>query len=98
MIRSRFTIEKVREKLQTKLEVIGLIPTFYERTTIAAECIEEIGKNLNYKLFEPVKKTVRFTEASVAGRSIADFSPQSEDVIAAYNHVAEEIEKWAKRG
>ena len=91
------TIDKVREKLQTKLEVIGLLPTFYERTTIAAECIEEIGKNLKYKLFEPVKKTVKFTEASVAGRSIADFSPQTEDVISAYNHVAEEIEKWAKR-
>jgi chromosome partitioning protein len=71
------TIEDVRRITNRGLRVAGILPTMYDgRTAHAREVLENVGKRYELRVFSPaVRKSIRFAEAPVAGRSILKFSP-----------------------
>ena len=91
------TIEKVKAKLRPDLEIIGIVPTMWEKTVLAKEVVEELKENLGnkIKIFPPVKKTVKAAESSVAGVSILTYAPKT-DIANIYQEIAKEILKWAE--
>lgn len=91
------TIEKVKAKLRPDLEIIGIVPTMWEKTVLAKEVVEELKENLSnkIKIFPPVKKTVKAAESSVAGVSILTYAPKT-DIANIYQEIAKEILKWAE--
>jgi chromosome partitioning protein len=87
------TIEKVRQRLNGELEVLGILATMYNaRTTHSREVLEEIRKQFGDKVFRTVTPyTVKLQDSSMAGGSILDFTPNSE-VAQSYRDLAEEVE------
>jgi chromosome partitioning protein len=63
------------------------------RTKHAREVLEDVGTRYGVRVFEPpVKKSIRFAEATRAGRSILAFAP-THPGAAAYRAIAACIEE-----
>lgn len=73
------TIEKVRERLNSRLEITGIVATMFDARTIhGREVLSRIGDGFESKLFKTViHKTIKFAEAPVVGKSILDYAPRS---------------------
>lgn len=91
------TIEKVKNKLRPDIQIIGIIPTMFDRTIHSREVVEELKNSLgqNIKILPEIKRTVKVAESAVASESIIDYAPNS-DTAKNYNLIAKEILKWAK--
>lgn len=83
---------KVRLQLNSKLRIVGILPTMYdERTKHSKEVLEEIKATFNGKIpvFDIViKRTIRFAEAAQAGESIMTYA-KGVDGASAYRKLAE---------
>jgi chromosome partitioning protein len=86
------SIDKVRERLNPRLQIDGILATMYDpRTLHSREVHGRIQEAFGGKLFESViRKTVRFAEAPVAGEPILSYAPKSLGA-AAYRNLAEEV-------
>jgi len=91
------TIEKLRKRIKPSLQIVGILPTMYERTSHSNEVVGELKEYFKgkIKIFNPVKKTVKFPESVVVGKSIIDYAPTS-DVAKEYLNIAKEVELWAE--
>jgi len=71
------TIEDVRRLTNRELRVAGVIPTMFDaRTTHSKEVLADVGDRYGLHVFQPpVRKSVRFAEAPLEGRSILRFAP-----------------------
>lgn len=71
------TLEDIRHFTNPSLQVIGLIPTMYDgRSRHARQVLADVGTRYGVALLEPpVKKSIKFAEASQAGRSILAYAP-----------------------
>jgi chromosome partitioning protein len=71
------TIEDVRRLTNRDLRVAGVIPTMFDaRTTHSKEVLADVGDRYGLHVFQPpVRKSVRFAEAPLEGRSILRFAP-----------------------
>lgn len=88
------TIDKVRRRLNPKIKVLGILPTLYDgRTLHAREVLEQIRSALGkaHRVFNPIPRSVRFAEASVAGMSILDYAAEIEGAQL-YRALAQEID------
>jgi chromosome partitioning protein len=66
------TIQTVRDRLNPKLKVLGVLPTMAEQHTLVTQ---DVLKTLKHKLegvqiFTPVPKSVKFPESNLAGEPI----------------------------
>ena len=63
------TVEKVRDRLNFRLEVLGILVTMFDRRTLhSREVMERLVEAFGDKVFDSViTRTVRFPETSVAG-------------------------------
>jgi chromosome partitioning protein len=75
-----------------------LLPTMYDgRTRHAQEVLADVGSRYDVPLLgPPVKKSIRFAEASQAGRSILSFAP-SHPGAEAYRAVARDLDERGGR-
>ena len=71
------TMQDIRHFTNPDLELIGVIPTMYDgRSNHARAVLDDVGTRYGVKvLAPPVRKSIRFAEATQAGRSIISFSP-----------------------
>ena len=71
------TMRDIRHFTNPHLEIAGIIPTMYDgRTRHAREVLEDVGERYSVRVLEPVvKKSIRFAEATQAGRSILRYAP-----------------------
>lgn len=71
------TLGDIRHFTNPDLKVAGLLPTMYDgRSRHAREVLEDVGSRYGLDVFEPpVRKSIRFAEASQAGRSIVSYAP-----------------------
>ncbi|HYO61687.1 MAG TPA: AAA family ATPase [Actinomycetota bacterium] len=71
------TIGDIRHFTNDGLKVTGVIPTLFDgRTKHAQQVLADVGERYGVRVLEPpVKKSIRFAEASQAGRSIVSFAP-----------------------
>ena len=89
------TIETVkRKKLNPQLQVEGILLTMADTRTVLSKDIREAIENqfgAGYRIFETiVRRSIRFAESAVAGRSILTYDPAGQG-SQAYLQVARDI-------
>jgi chromosome partitioning protein len=86
------TIDKVRERLNPKLEITGILPTMYDpRTLHCREVMARVVEAFGDVVFDSViNRTVRFPETTVAGEPITRWAPRSAGAKA-YRELAREV-------
>lgn len=89
------TVEKVRDRLNFKLEVLGILVTMFDRRTLhAREVMERLIEVFGDTVFDTViTRTVRFPETSVAGEPITRWAPKSPGADQYRNLAREVIER-----
>ncbi|HVF52886.1 MAG TPA: ParA family protein [Actinomycetota bacterium] len=72
------TMEDIRNFTNPSLRVNGVIPTLYDgRSRHAREVLSDVGGRYDLNVFDPpIKKSIRFAEASQAGKSLLAFAPK----------------------
>ncbi|MEY8577807.1 ParA family protein [Corynebacteriaceae bacterium 6-324] len=92
------TVEKVAERINFDLEVIGILVTMFDRRTKhAREVMSRVVEYFDEKVFDTViTRTVRFPETSVAGEPITTWAPSSQ-AAKQYRDLAAEVIERTKR-
>ena len=89
---------KVRVRLNSRLRVVGLLPTLYDtRTRHARESLEAIHRHFGGEypvLPQVVPRSIRFSEAAQAGQPILTFAPGNPGTEI-YREVAAELQRRA---
>jgi chromosome partitioning protein len=86
------TIEKVRERLNPKLEISGILATMFDpRTLHSREVMARVVEAFGDIVFDSViNRTVRFPETTVAGEPITRWAPRSGGA-SSYRALAREV-------
>lgn len=89
-----YTLRLVRSRLNTALELDGILLTMYDsRTNLSAQVAEEVKRHFPGKLFSAViPRNVRLSEAPSFGRPIFDYDRASRGAEA-YLRLADELAK-----
>ncbi|AIG64180.1 chromosome partitioning protein [Corynebacterium atypicum] len=92
------TVEKVRDRLNFDLEVLGILVTMFDRrTTHSREVMSRVIEVFGDQVFDSViTRTVRFPETSVAGEPITSWAPHSQGAAQYRNLAREVIERAAE--
>jgi chromosome partitioning protein len=91
------TLAMVRENLNPRVRVQGIVPTMYDgRTLHAREAIEILEEHFGDLVYDTrIRKTVRYAEAPVKGSSVLKYDP-SGPAAQAYRDLAKEVLDGAK--
>jgi chromosome partitioning protein len=91
------TLAMVRENLNPDVEIIGILPTMFDkRTTHAREAVEILQENFGDLVYNTkIRKTVRYAEAPVKGSSVLAYDPDG-DAAMLYRDLAKEVLNGAK--
>ncbi|WP_411276979.1 ParA family protein [Gaiella sp.] len=86
------TLAMVRENLNPRVGVEGIVPTMYDgRTLHAREAVEILEENFGDLVFKTrIRKTVRYAEAPVKGSSVLGYDPTGA-AAEAYRELAKEV-------
>ncbi|MBX8996985.1 ParA family protein [Corynebacterium testudinoris] len=86
------TVEKVSDRLNFDLEILGILVTMFDRrTSHAREVMSRVVEVFGDQVFDSViTRTVRFPETSVAGEPIITWAPSSQGAEQ-YRHLALEV-------
>jgi chromosome partitioning protein len=86
------TIDKVKERLNSDLEISGILATMYDsRTVHNREVFSRVVEAFGDTVFRTViTRTVRFPETTVAGQPITTWAPTSSGA-SAYRDLAKEV-------
>ncbi len=92
------TVEKVRDRINFDLDIVGIVVTMFDRrTTHAREVMERVVEVFGDRIFDTViTRTVRFPETSVAGEPITTWAPTSQGAIQ-YRQLALEVIERTER-
>ena len=85
-------INTIKQKLNHDLEILGLLPTFFDgRTVLAREMLENLRELGDHRIFSTmIKNTVKFGEAPLTGRPITEYAPSS-TAAQAFRDLAREV-------
>lgn len=86
------TIEKVRDRTNPRLRIIGLLGTMFDgRTLHDREVLQTLVGGWNDLVFHTViRRTIKFSDATVAGEPITEFASTSPGA-ASYRQLAREV-------
>jgi chromosome partitioning protein len=86
------SIDKIKERLNPRLHVDGILATMLDGRTIhSREVLARVREAFGPTMFDTViRKTVRFAEAPVAGEPILTYAPTSTGATA-YRELAQEV-------
>ncbi len=86
------TIDKVRERLNPRLEIDGVLGTMFDgRTLHSREVMERLVQAWGDKVFHTViRRTVKFSDSTVAGEPITSYASTSTGAEA-YRQLAKEV-------
>lgn len=86
------TIEKVTDRLNPDLELLGIVGTMYDaRTLHSREVLERVVQAFGEKVFHTViRRTIKFPETTVAGEPITTYASASPGAHA-YRSLAREV-------
>ena len=86
------TIEKVQDRLNPDLEILGILGTMFDpRTLHAREVMERVVQAFGEVVFHTViKRTIKFPETTVAGEPITSYASSSPGAQA-YRDLAKEV-------
>jgi chromosome partitioning protein len=91
------TLAMVRENLNPRVRVEGIVPTMYDRRTLhAREAIEILEEHFGDLVYSTrIRKTIRYAEAPVKGSSVLRYEPTG-PAAQAYRDLAKEVLDGAK--
>jgi len=86
------TIDKIRDRLNPRLELDGIVATMYDpRTLHAREVVARVHEAFGDALLHTViSRTVKFPDATVAAEPITTYAP-THSGAAAYRQLAREL-------
>ena len=86
------TIEKVQDRLNPELEILGILGTMFDaRTLHSREVLERVVEAFGETVFHSViRRTIKFPETQVAGEPITTYAPSSGGA-ASYRLLAREV-------
>jgi chromosome partitioning protein len=86
------TLMMIRENLNPKVEIVGILPTMFDRRLLhSKEAVEILKENFGpLVLNTKIRKTVRYAEAPVKGESVLKYDPTSE-AAEMYRDLAKEV-------
>jgi chromosome partitioning protein len=86
------TLELVRENLNPKVHIAGIVPTMYDGRTIhSREAVEVLRSSFGDLVYNTtILKTIKFPEAPVKGESVLKYAPGS-NAAQAYRQLAREV-------
>lgn len=86
------TIELVRDRLNKRLEMEGVVFTMYDaRTNLSLQVVENVKENLNQNIYKTIiPRNVRLAEAPSYGQPITIYDPRSSGAES-YRLLAEEV-------
>ncbi len=94
------TIDLVKERLNSELEIEGVVFTMYDaRTNLSLQVVENVKSNLNQNIYKSIiPRNVRLAEAPSYGMPITEYDAKSTGAEA-YRLLAEEVihrgeEEW----
>jgi chromosome partitioning protein len=85
-------INTIKLKLNHDLEVLGLLPTFFDgRTVLAREMLENLRELGDHRVFNTmIKNTVKLGEAPLTGRPVTEYATNSA-AARAFRDLAQEV-------
>src|ERR671936_1044884 len=91
------TLTMIRENLNPNVEIVGILPTMFDRRTLhSREAVDILEENFGDLVFDTkIRKTIRYAEAPVKGTSVLAYDP-SGDAADAYRQLAKEVRNAAK--
>jgi len=91
------TLSMIRENLNPKVEIEGILPTMYDRRLLhSREAVDILKENFGTLVLNTrIRKTVRYAEAPVKGQSVLAYDPTGE-AAAMYRDLAKEVLNGAK--
>ncbi|MCL5265021.1 MAG: AAA family ATPase [Chloroflexi bacterium] len=86
------TVNLVRDNLNSRLRIVGLLMTMYDsRTNLSQQVVDEVCNHFPQLIFRSiVPRSVRLSEAPSYGKSILDYDPASKGAQA-YKSLADEL-------
>jgi len=97
LVQLQNTLQMVREHLNPSVEIVGILPTMYDkRLTHSREADELLRENFGDLVYQTrIRKTVRFAEAPVKGTSVIAYEPDGE-AAELYRDLAKEVLRGEK--
>jgi chromosome partitioning protein len=88
------TMRDIRHFTNPHLEITGIIATMYDgRTRHARQVLSDVGSRYDVRVLQPpVRKSIRFAEATQAGKPILSYAP-SHPGSEAYRELARQIDE-----
>ncbi len=92
LVQLQNTLQMVRENLNAGVDIVGILPTMYDkRLTHSREAEEILRENFGDLVYNTrIRKTVRFAEAPVKGSSVLAYEPGGE-AAELYRDLAKEV-------
>jgi chromosome partitioning protein len=86
------TLAMVRENLNPKVEIEGILPTMYDKRLLhSKEAVDILVENFGELVFKTrIRKTIRYAEAPVKGESVLKYDPKGE-AAEMYRDLAKEV-------
>jgi len=86
------TLEMIKENLNPRVEIEGILPTMLDsRTVHAKEAVELLEENFGDTVFKTrIRKAIKFAEAPVRGASVLKYDPKS-NAADYYRELAKEV-------
>ena len=91
------TLTMVRENLNPRVEIIGILPTMYDKRLLhSKEAVDILVENFGDLVYQTkIRKTIRYAEAPVKGQSVLAYDPAGE-AAELYRDLAKEVLNGAK--
>jgi chromosome partitioning protein len=92
LVQLQNTLEMIRENLNPRVEIEGILPTMLDSRTIhAKEAVEILEENFGELVFKSrIRKAIKFAEAPVRGSSVLKYDPQG-NAAQYYRDLAKEV-------
>jgi len=86
------TLAMIRENLNPRVEITGILPTMYDRRLLhSREAVDILKENFGELVLNTkIRKTVRYAEAPVKGESVLKYDPTGE-AAEMYRDLAKEV-------
>jgi chromosome partitioning protein len=92
LVQLEHTLSMIRENLNPRVRIEGILPTMFDRRLLhCREAVEILQENFgDLVLNTRIRKTVRYAEAPVQGSSVLSYEPDGE-AAEAYRDLAKEV-------
>jgi chromosome partitioning protein len=92
LVQLQNTLEMIRENLNPRVHIEGILPTMLDSRTIhAKEAVEILEENFGELVFKSrIRKAIKFAEAPVRGSSVLKYDPEG-NAAQYYRDLAEEV-------